>query len=480
MATQRLINVIRGETLPASAITIRTPVVRIPLWAALLWWLLKTIGRLAIAYLRLWPITLPASLLLGLYGLAGWAGPLALLVSTAVVAAAWWFGHRTSFQRVVWWPLLSRYRRWHYSRSWYSAMATAGLAVRFDHHTVLPVLRKIRCAGGVDALTVRMVTGQIPDDYTRVSDRLAHTFGAWHVKAEPGPRPDLVVLTVTRGDPLAEVVAPLPVPATPDLTALPIGRCESGDVFYLRLAGSHVLVVGATGAGKGSVIWSIVRSVAGGVGSGLVRVWAFDPKGGMELAPGRVLFERFLCDDYQAMADALDEAVGMMRQRTQRLRGHTRQHTPTPSNPLYLLIIDELAALTAYLADRKLRDRIKDSLGVLLTQGRAVGVHVVAAIQDPRKETLPFRDLFPTRIGLRLTESGQVDMVLGDGMRDRGALCDRIPQTLPGVGYVVLDGDPTPMRIRASYLTDSDIRWLAETYGRLRVIDGEVLREVAS
>jgi S-DNA-T family DNA segregation ATPase FtsK/SpoIIIE len=88
---------------------------------------------------------------------------------------------------------------------------------------------------------------------------------------------------------------------------------------------------------------------------------------------------------------------------------------------------------------------------------------------------LPFRDLFPTRVGLRLAEAAQVDLVLGEGMRDRGALCDRIPQSLPGVGFVVIDGDPTPMRVRFSYLGDDEIRGMAQTYGRLRVIDGEVL-----
>src|SRR5205823_2193223 len=119
--------------------------------------------------------------------------------------------------------------------------------------------------------------------------------------------------------------------------------------------------------------------------------------------------------------------------------------------------------------------RIKAALGILLTQGRAVGVHIVAALQDPRKEVLPFRDLFPTRIGLRLSEDSQVDLVLGDGMRDRGALCDRIPQTSPGTAYVALEGDPTPMRVRFSYLTDDDITALAQTYGRLRVIDGETV-----
>jgi hypothetical protein len=66
-------------------------------------------------------------------------------------------------------------------------------------------------------------------------------------------------------------------------------------------------------------------------------------------------------------------------------------------------------------------------------------------------------------------------MVLGDGMRDRGALADRIPQTTPGVGYVVLEGDPTPMRVRFSYLDDDAIRDMARTYGRLRVIDGDTV-----
>src|SRR6185503_15673838 len=145
---------------------------------------------------------------------------------------------------------------------------------------------------------------------------------------------------------------------------------------------------------------------------------------------------------------------------------------------LVVLIIDELANLTAYLTDRHLKDRIKAALSIVLSQGRAVGVHVVAAIQDPRKEVLPARGLFPTRIGLRLSETAEVDMVLGDGMRDRGALCDRIPQSTPGVGYVVLDGDPTPMRVRFPYLDDDGIRELARTYDPTRVVDADWFEEV--
>jgi len=468
-----LVNVIRGEQVPDAPLNLRTPVVRIPLWMALLWWLARGLGHLAVLAIRFWWITGPAAVLGWLYVQFDWLGPVVLVVTVAGLAAT--CGHRPSFQRFVWWPLLGRVRRWRYRRMWHAAMATAGLAVSFDSHTVIPVLRHVRCTPSVDTVTVRMVVGQIPDDFAKVAERLAHTFGVRQVKATPGPRPDLVALTLMRGDPLAHVVAPLPVPALPDFTALPIGRQEDGHAYRLRLFGTQVLVVGATGASKGSVIWPIIRALAGGVGSGLVQLWGIDPKGGMELGIAAPLFARFACHDYKDMADLLQEAAATAQRRAASLRGRVRQHTPTPDEPLIVVVIDELANLTAYLTDRQLRDRVKAALGVLLTQGRAVGVHVVAAIQDPRKEVLPFRDLFPTRIGLRLSEEAQVDMVLGEGMRDRGALCDRIPLSLPGVGYVVLDGDPTPMRVRFSYLTDDDLRDMARTYGRLRVIDGELL-----
>ncbi|MEE3919320.1 hypothetical protein V2I01_16220 [Micromonospora sp. BRA006-A] len=66
---------------------------------------------------------------------------------------------------------------------------------------------------------------------------------------------------------------------------------------------------------------------------------------------------------------------------------------------MLVLVVDELAALTAYITDRKVRDRIKESLGLLLSQGRAVGVHVVAALQDPRKDVLPFATCSPPASG---------------------------------------------------------------------------------
>ncbi|MBY0375144.1 MAG: hypothetical protein K2Q23_14195, partial [Bryobacteraceae bacterium] len=182
----------------------------------------------------------------------------------------------------------------------------------------------------------------------------------------------------------------------------------------------------------------------------------------------RALFARFCGEDFLAMADLLDEAVAVMQGRARRLAGVTRLHQATPEEPLILVVVDEVATLSAYLPDRKLRERMANALGLLLTQGRAVGVSVIAALQDPRKEVLTLRNLFPARVALRLDEPGQSDMVLGDGARDRGARCDRIPDSLPGVGYVRLDGVREPTRARAAYVADGDIAAMAAEYAPTR------------
>lgn len=248
-----------------------------------------------------------------------------------------------------------------------------------------------------------------------------------------------------------------------DLEAVPVGRREDGKPWTLRVRGSHTLIAGATGAGKGSVLWDLIRGVAPAVADGLVKLWVLDPKGGMELVAGAPLFHRFCHDDAGEMADVLEDAVTEMRARAGRLRGVTRLHTPTPDEPLIVIVVDELASLTAY-TERDEKRRIAAALPLLLSQGRAVGVVVVAALQDPRKEVLPFRDLFPTRVALALVEPEQTDLVLGRGARDRGADCSRLPLK-SGLAWVWSDGEPAPTRVRAAWVSDDDIAATVARYG---------------
>ena len=160
----------------------------------------------------------------------------------------------------------------------------------------------------------------------------------------------------------------------------------------------------------------------------------------------------------------LEAAVTDMQARAAQLAGKQRDHTPTAEFPFVVVLVDEVAFLTAYQPDKDLRERVKAALATLTTQGRAVGYCVVAALQDPRKEVMSIRNLFPDRIAMRLDEPEQVDMVLGDGARDRGATADLIstdPATGAGVAFVRLEADPDPVRVRAAWVSDEDIRAMA-------------------
>jgi S-DNA-T family DNA segregation ATPase FtsK/SpoIIIE len=288
-----------------------------------------------------------------------------------------------------------------------------------------------------------------------------------------------LVLEFVRKDALAAPVPALPVPARADFSALPVGRCEDGTVWQVRLRGTHVLLAGSTGAGKASLIWGMIRALLPALLDGTAQVWGADPKL-MELAFGRAIFESYgrYAADAAAIAAMLEDAVAEMHDRAATFAGQHRDHTPTPGHPFIVIFIDETAFLTAHHPDKALRDRVKAALATLTTQGRAVGFCVVAALQDPRKEVMNIRNLFPDRIVMRLDEADQVDLVLGPGARDRGALADLIstvPEVGAGVGYVRLATHPDPVRVRAGWVTDADIRamtaLLAPSPG-LRAIEG--------
>lgn len=404
-------------------------------------------------------------------GLArGWGQLLAVgAVSTALAALLAWLSPPL-FARLVRWPLHSLWRRlWVYRRHWQPAIASAGL----DLDGRLPRLLSVRTGPEVDRVRLRLLPHQTVLDYAEQGEGLAQTFGLLDLRARSLPaRPHEVELLGVRRDPLRDPVPPCPVPEVVDLSAVEVGRREDGTPFRVPVVYSHLLAGGATGSGKGSVLWSLLAGLGPAIRDGVVRVWAIDPKGGMELSAGAPLFERFVWgeprDDapWQApMVELLETAVRGMQARAARLRAAgVRKHVPTAADPLRVVVVDELAALSAYVADPVLRKRAADALSLLLSQGRAVGYVVVAATQDVRKETVGFRDLFRYRIGLRSTEAPAADMLLGAGARARGARTDRIPDNLPGVGYVVVEDTPDPVRVRFAYLDDEAVTAVAELY----------------
>lgn len=400
---------------------------------------------------------------------AGWAPLIWLGASIALALGGWAVLGRTSFVRLVARPLRARWRHVViYRRRWSPVMVMSGLAFYRNHREYLPTLIRVTVTPTMDRLLVKMLSGQAPLIWEEHADNLAHGFGARICRVRTADKPGFVWLEFVRVDALADPIPAIPIREAVDLERLPVGRCEDGGPYLLRLLGTHVLFAGATGAGKGSFFWSAIRALLPAVKVGFVQLWALDPKR-MELAYGRRLFNRYSDDPDGGMVGLLEDAVAEMQDRAGRFGGWTRTFVPTSVDPLIVLFIDELAFLTAYCAVRELRKRAEAAIATLTSQGRSVGVCVVGALQDPRKEVINLRNLFPDRIALRLDESDQVDMVLGDGARDRGALADLIspiPTIGAGVAFVRLEGSPDPMRVRAAYVSDGDIAEMVTYLGR--------------
>ncbi|WP_424531066.1 FtsK/SpoIIIE domain-containing protein [Sphaerisporangium viridialbum] len=392
----------------------------------------------------------------------GWQAGAAVGVVACCGLSAWAAIDPAGFMAWVGWRAVSWGRwMWVYRRRWRSVVTVAGLAANVGGRGYAPELVKVSCDRASDRLRVKLLDGQTDAEWADRSPNLAHAFGAGSCRVAV-ERPGWLVLTFPRRDELAAVVRARPMPAVPSVGPVDIGVCEDGSPYRLKVHGTHVLIAGATGAGKGSWLWSAVRGLVPASRAGLVELWALDPKH-MELSYGLALFDQYAAAA-EDCAGLLEHAVKVMQDRAARYAGVRRSHVPTVDDPFVLVIVDEVAFLTAYQPDKGLRLRISAALATLTTQGRAVGVGVMAALQDPRKEVMSIRNLFPDRVALRLDEPSQVDMVLGDGARDRGALADLIPRDPDdpsvgaGVAYVRLENAPEPIRVRAGYVSDADIR----------------------
>jgi S-DNA-T family DNA segregation ATPase FtsK/SpoIIIE len=181
----------------------------------------------------------------------------------------------------------------------------------------------------------------------------------------------------------------------------------------------------------------------------------------MELAYGRRIFHRYAVTGTDALA-VLDDLVAAMHARKTEFAGQVRSVPISSHHPLELLEFDEIGALTKYI-DRKTREAITERVALLTTQGRALGFTVRGYVQEPTKDTVPVRELFPRRICLRVSAKSHVGMVLGDQAYERGAWANRITEAEAGVGYVFGEGIREPLRIRAGWVPDKTIKQL-ETF----------------
>lgn len=420
----------------------------------------------------------------------GWLAVAVVVLAAGVGLVIWWWRGRLSYERRVGGRLRSWWLRWTvYARRLPGWLRTCGLTVQDPEQRVvlvvsplargrvrrqaqrrddrIPRVLRVRSGASWDEVRVRLVAGQKPEDFDEKARELAVARGVSRCQVRE-LSPNTVSIDFQRRNLLAETVGCPDLAGLVDVAGSDVelshvwsGRTDYGTDWHQSLVGSHTLTAGATGAGKGAQMWCPLVSIAPAIRDGLVRVSGIDPKG-MELAYGRGIFARYAVTGKDALA-LLDDVIAEMETRKEEFAGRRRSVPISTEFPLEIVEFDEIGALIRYIGDRKLREAITERVALLTTQGRALACTLRGYVQEPTKDTVPVRELFPRRICLRVATKSHVGMVLGDQVYDRGAWANRIGEHEPGVGYLFGEGIREPLRIRGGWVPDDTIKEL-ETF----------------
>ncbi|MQM28705.1 FtsK/SpoIIIE domain-containing protein [Glycomyces albidus] len=408
-------------------------------------------------------------------GYAGMTAPevTAAAAGTGLAAAiAWGRAHPDTFDRIALPHLRNLRRRWlsatYTGPGWRRNMREAGLVREHPSTAELLVPRILRLrsySSAVETVWVKILKGQTVKHWMDAAEVLAACFNAERVTVEK-VAPTKLALVVQRREPFTYTI---PAPAIPasveevDLSAVHFGFDEFGREWTEDVSDKHILIAGATGSGKNSVLWAPLFTLAPMIAEGSVRLWLCDPKQ-VELNVAAPIAHRYASGE-EASAEVVSEFLENQQATQAKLQeSGLRKFTPSPETPLNILIVDELGAVLAYASDRVRMARNRQGMALVGSQGRATGHLMWGAVQEPTKDTVPVRDLFTLRVCLRVTAAIHPEMVLGDGARTRGALADEIanvPETA-GIGFKVAERTRTPVRVRAAYATDEDLKALVK------------------
>ncbi len=268
-----------------------------------------------------------------------------------------------------------------------------------------------------------------------------------------------------------------------------LGMDVSGSPRMLRLTElPHLLIAGATGAGKSSCINSLVTSLLMRATPDEVRLILVDPKrvelGQYNDAPH--LLTRVITNPKKA-ADALQWAVSEMDRRYDLLAdagvrdidSYREQYDVGALDeemfdrfPYIVIVVDELNDLMM-VAGRV----VEDSIVRIAQMARAVGIHLVLATQRPSVNVITgvIKANVPSRLAFSVASQTDSRVIIDQAGADK----------LVGLGdmLVVTARDPKPERIQGSFVSEPEIHavvdWVREQR-EAQYRDKEVFEQAAA
>jgi DNA segregation ATPase FtsK/SpoIIIE, S-DNA-T family len=245
-----------------------------------------------------------------------------------------------------------------------------------------------------------------------------------------------------------------------------LGVDENSEHVHVDLAERNMLLGGEPGGGKSNALNLIVAHAAMSADCKLILV---DGKQ-VELGPWQRCADMFIGPDIKAAITAFEQFQQIMNERYRKLLATGRRKiTKGDGEPVYLVVIDEYAYFSATVGSKQEREKFAMLARDLVARGRAAGVIVILATQRPSHQVIDpsMRDLFGYRWAFRCTTDSSSDVVLGAGWASEGYTAASIDPLARGVGWL-LSETGVPRRIKAAYLTDDEIKYLAAYAAQLR------------
>jgi DNA segregation ATPase FtsK/SpoIIIE-like protein len=247
-----------------------------------------------------------------------------------------------------------------------------------------------------------------------------------------------------------------------------LGKDVAGVVHWCDIAKApHLLIAGATGAGKSTLINALIASIVTQASPDDVRMLMVDPKMvELNVYNGIPHLLSPVVTDVEKVVPLLKNAISEMERRYRlfsqlgvrnldgyrklRLEKFARGDTSLHNLPSIVIIIDELADLMMAAPEE-----VEGMICRLAQLARATGIHLVIATQRPSVDVITglIKANIPTRIAFMV--SSQVD--------SRTILDKAGAERLLGRGdllYLPSDAS-TPTRIQGAFMTDEDAERIA-------------------